>query len=167
MTIARSIICGSADVSECGRYRYALERWWMFGTGTVLFVMLNPSTADAVDDDPTVRRCISFAQRWGHQRLIVCNLFAWRATDPRELRTAADPVGPMNDERMAECAGVASLILCAWGNHGAHAGRDKYVREALYTIRPLHHLGLTGKRQPRHPLYLRGDLKPLEWESVR
>ncbi len=144
-----------AVLSRCGRYRYRLHRSWLMGEGTVLFIMLNPSTADAELDDPTIRRCIGFARRWGFQELVVANLFAWRATDPRELKRASDPVGPENDEHLIALSGDADAVIAAWGVHGGYKNRNWVVRRLLRGT--VEHLGLTKQGHPRHPLYLRAD----------
>lgn len=144
---------GSARLSECGRYRYELWRRWEDGPH-VLFVMLNPSTADATNDDPTIRKCIGYAKRWGFGALCVANLFAFRATDPKDMKRAADPVGRDNDATLKRLANDAGLIVAAWGAHGSHLGRDKAVLKMLPTIKALH---VTKDGSPGHPLYLRGD----------
>lgn len=146
----------TATFSPCRRYRYTLTRSIGAGTRRALFVMLNPSTADEAQDDPTIRRCIAFARREGCGSLEVANLFAWRATDPVELRTAPDPVGPDNDRHIVEAAGRASLIVCAWGVHGCLLGRERAVRQLL-AGRALHALGFTKEGAPRHPLYVKSD----------
>ena len=163
----------SAVISECGRWRYLLRRDLGLGAGNcdgegegeedgvVNFVMLNPSTADAVHDDPTIRRCIGFARRWGYRELLVTNLFALRTPDPLVLRRAADPVGPENDRYLQEAAGAAGLVVVAWGMHGALHGRDAAVLAQLDTlVVRLGHLGVTGAGLPRHPLFVRGDVAP-------
>ena len=127
----------SADFSPCGRYRYALHRAWTSGgkvparRDRVLIVALNPSTADAQQDDPTIRRCIAFAQAWGFRALCVANLFAWRATRPDDLKAAIDPVGPDNDAWLRRESRRAALVVAAWGVHGVHLGRDAQVRALL------------------------------------
>jgi hypothetical protein len=146
---------GGAVFSPCYRYRYVLTREWDGGDGRVNFVMLNPSTADALADDPTIRRCIGFAQRWGYHELTVTNLYALRSTNPRELQRASDPVGPDNDTTLIVQAGMADLVVCAWGVHGF--ARGELVRMELGNYVPLHHLGLTQAGAPRHPLYLAAD----------
>ena len=143
-----------AVLSSCGRYRYRLNREWLGGEGDILFIMLNPSTADEEKDDPTIRRCIGFARRWGFRRLWVGNLFALRATDPRELTRVADPVGPDNNEHLVGMAVSAECIVAAWGAWGALRGRDEEIRQI---IGGLEHLGLTKEGHPRHPLYVRAD----------
>lgn len=153
-----------ATFSGCRRYRYSLEQSWGEG-GKVLFIMLNPSTADERLDDPTVRRCWGFAATWGYGRAEVCNLFAFRATDPREMLAEPHPVGPNNDSHLIHAAAEADLIVCAWGVHGAHLGRAEHVTAMLrFDRRVLHALGFTQGGQPRHPLYLRADTKPVRLE---
>ena len=145
----------SAVLSPCGRYRYSLQRRWLTGEGTVLFIMLNPSTADAETDDPTIRRCIGFAQRWGFRELVVGNLFAYRATNPQELTQVDDPIGAENDYHLTEMSGSAVATIAAWGERGALRGRDTDVLRIL--TGSIEHLGLTKQGHPRHPLYLRSD----------
>ncbi len=145
----------SAVFSDCGTYRYALVRDGWLGEGTVLFVMLNPSTADADTDDQTVRRCIDFAQRWGFARLVVANLYAYRATDPRDLGDAAgagvDPIGPQNDVWLAKLSKASTDIVVAWGGK---AERDR-ERQVLDMLGPgVACLGQTKSGAPLHPLYL-------------
>lgn len=137
-----------------GRYRYRLWRRWRASGPVVAFVMLNPSTADAERDDPTIRRCTGFARAWGFAAMTVVNLFALRATDPARLRRARDPVGPDNDRHIAAAAAGSDAVVLAWGNHGALGGRDRAVLDLLAGSRPSC-LGVTGSGQPRHPLYLR------------
>lgn len=145
----------SAVLSPCGQYRYSLTRTFLMGGGRVLFVMLNPSTADAETDDPTIRRCIGFAHRWGFQELGVANLFAWRATDPRALRQALDPVGPENDQYLMMMSGCADAVIAAWGARGSYRNRAAEVLDLLKGT--VEHLGLTRQGYPKHPLYLRAD----------
>jgi hypothetical protein len=123
------------------------------GHGTLNFIMLNPSTADAVRDDPTIRRCISFARVWGFRRLVVTNLFAFRTPSPRALRRAAEPIGPENDAYLLRAARDAHRTICAWGTYGAHEDREAEVL-TLLKQHPLEHLGLTKHGHPRHPLYV-------------
>jgi hypothetical protein len=151
----------SAVISEDVRYRYRLDRRW--GPGPrVVWLMLNPSTADAEQDDATIRRIRAFSQGWGFSALTVVNLYAWRTTDPAGLWTAADPVGPDNDRHIAEvCA--TSHVIAAWG---AHARPDRIAAVlALPGMDGLRALAVTKTGQPRHPLYLRGNLTPQPWES--
>jgi hypothetical protein len=149
-----------AFISDDGLYRYSLTRHVapLTGEGTATFVMLNPSTADAETDDPTIRRCIGFARSWGFEWLKVVNLFAFRATDPRELLAADDPSGPENLCTIAKVVGGSDLVVCAWGAFPL-AGRE-HVDLVLELIAAPHALGLTKNGSPRHPLYVRGDARP-------
>jgi hypothetical protein len=146
----------SATICPCGRYRFRLERRWGEG-GTVNFIMLNPSVADAMQDDPTIRRCLVFARAWGLEALVVTNLFAFRAADPEDLwaQPPARRIGRGNDDAVLEAATQASLIVCAWGAGGRIDGRGNAVRNQLDGFR-LHAMGLTRSGEPRHPLYLPG-----------
>ena len=125
-----------------------------------MFVGLNPSTADESADDPTIRRCVRFARDWGFDGLFMVNLFAYRATQPADMLSVDDAVGPENDEWLVRIGAEAGLVVAAWGNHGAHQSRDKAVRRMFPNI---NHLGLTAIGQPRHPLYLRSDELPTLW----
>jgi hypothetical protein len=151
----------SADIE--GQYRYRLGRAWGDPAERVCWIMLNPSTADAEVNDPTIRRCIALSRSWGFGALVVVNLFALRATDPRALRTHGAPIGPRNDEAILDETARAGQVIAAWGTHGWVLGRHGHIRKTL--ARHLFHLGLTKGGFPRHPLYLRGDVKPERWES--
>lgn len=131
---------------------------------TVVFIGLNPSTADERTDDPTIRRCVGYAKRWGYDRLVMLNLFGLRSTDPRLLYDYHNPVGPDNDDWIVvECASAA-LVVCAWGTHGELNGRGADVAECLRGINvPLHTLRLTKDGHPGHPLYLPSNLDPVPW----
>lgn len=150
---------GDAVISEYGQYRYMLTRHWGEGP-EVLFVMLNPSTADALQDDRTIGRCISFAKSWGFGRLAVANLFAFRTPSPAELMQAAEPIGPENDNWIEQLSARAALTVAAWGNDGAFRGRASEVAPRLSNP---HYLKLSIKGQTRHPLYIAGDTKPVAW----
>lgn len=153
----------TALYSACGRYRYRLSRIW--GPGApLLWVMLNPSTATEMRNDPTVERCERRTRAMGFGSFTVCNLFAWRSTDPAGLRRVADPVGPGNDGVILAAAAGAGLILCAWGTDGAQEGRGAQVAALLRAAgHPLHHLGQTRGGQPRHPLYVAYSRAPRPW----
>ena len=152
-----------AQFSGCLTYRYKLWRLWS-DEPPVLFIMLNPSTADADRTDPTVERCVRYARAWGDGGLLVCNLFALRSTDPQELYKHIAPIGTRNDEAILAEAERASRIICAWGNHGRHLGRSYYLRRLLEDNGfDLWVLKLTSKGEPNHPLYLRRDLQPTAW----
>ncbi len=148
-----------AILSPCRVYRYALWREWPGGTGYVLWIMFNPSSADEVKPDPTIRRCIGFATRWGCQALIVVNLFAYRATHPADLFMARDPIGPDNDEHLRRETNNAQYIVCAWGASPKAVERSREVLEILRD-KTLHVLGLTNRGHPRHPLYVAGATQP-------
>ncbi|GGL57063.1 DUF1643 domain-containing protein [Wenxinia marina] len=125
--------------------------------------MLNPATADAHRNDPTIARVEARTRLWGWPGFVVCNLFAFRATRPEALRQAADPVGPRTDRILRREVRGAGSVLCAWGVHGALAGRDAEVRTMLAGRDPLC-LGLTKDGHPRHPLYLRADARPVPYQ---
>ncbi len=153
-----------AEFSDDRKYRYALWRTWAEGKGVVAFVGLNPSTADEVDNDPTIRRCINYAKTWRFGGIVMLNLFAFRATDPGELKWAGDPFGPMNDYWLEHYYDIADLTVCAWGNDGSFRGRDQAFLRMLYKaeIWEVNVLKITGSGQPGHPLYLPKDLKPFK-----
>ncbi|KPQ10468.1 MAG: protein of unknown function DUF1643 [Rhodobacteraceae bacterium HLUCCA09] len=154
----------TATYSDCERYRYTLTREWAPERGRLLCVMLNPSTATEAQNDPTVERCERRARALGYGAFRVCNIFAWRATDPKVLRTLRDPVGPGNDAAILDGATWADAVLCAWGSHGAHQGRGPEVERLLRaTGAPLCHLGLTKQGHPRHPLYVAYAKDPTDW----
>ena len=157
-----------ATFSRCSRYRYDLTRWirpYQFPGETVTFIMLNPSMADAYQEDPTVRRCLGFATNWGYEYVRVLNIFALRSTDPKALKVVADPVGEHNDLYIEEAAEDDGVIVIAWGTHGAiedehGVPRGDRVRNMLMDRRHdnVWQLGpSTQAGHPRHPLYLKGD----------
>ena len=154
----------TAIYSDCERYRYSLTRVWDDGGKRVNFVMLNPSTATEVQNDPTVERCERRARTLGFGSFAVTNIFAWRDTDPKAMRAAADPVGPDNDTAILERAAWADHVIAAWGTHGAHLGRGEQVAALLAGLaRPLFHLGLSKAGHPKHPLYLPYTQSPEPW----
>ena len=157
-----------AIFSVDGCYRYVLTRTDQGGVGVCMFIMLNPSTADATTNDPTIRRCIGFAKAWGFNMLVIGNLFAYRTKDPNELLMVDDPVGPDgNNDFLKGMALCADLVICAWGNgqipvKGGHRALDvKLMLEDMGAN--LHTLGMTKVWQPKHPLYLKADTQPQEW----
>ena len=154
---------GMAVLSSDGLYRYSLWRVWDRSRPAVLFVMLNPSTADAREDDPTIRRCIRFARDWGHGSLLVGNLFGLRSTDPAALARHPDPVGPANDSALRELAEAADRVVVAWGSKGTLRARSLLVADQLAGPRNLWALGVTADGQPRHPLYVRKDAELVRW----
>lgn len=153
----------SAVLSPCGLYRYRLGRRWAPG-GTVCWILLNPSTAGAVKDDPTIRRCVGFAKRWGCGAIEVVNLFALRSPDPRSLFRGPDPIGPENDAHIMGSVTSGDIVVCAWGALGRLFGRGHEVQHML-TFARLKCLGETKSGQPRHPLYLRADAQLVKWDG--
>ena len=151
-----------AHFSECGQFRYLLTREFG-GDSTCLFIMLNPSTADAEQNDPTIRRCISFAKREGFGRLEVVNLYAFRSASPSVLFAAHDPVGPRNDHDIEAALDRADTVVVAWGNHAGQERITKVVGLIERSGKVSNCFGLTKQGQPKHPLYLKADavLTPL------
>lgn len=152
-----------ACISECGRYRYTLTRQWADAGKLVVFCGLNPSTADALQDDPTVRREVDFAQAWGFGKYVKVNAYGLRATDPKKLWEVDDPVGPENLEAVLTWAGLADLFVAAWGNNI----RDREAFEIRIGLRRMgvkpHVLKLTKSGNPQHPLYLPKTTRPFPW----
>ena len=166
--IERSHRKGDADsvavYSDCERYRYTLTREWDPNGQRVMFVMLNPSTATEVQNDPTVERCERRARTLGFGAFRVCNIFAWRDTDPKALRLAEDPTGPANDAAIREGCAWADEVICAWGTHGALGNRGPRVEQLIReTGCELYHLGLTKDGHPKHPLYIAYSEQPRPW----
>lgn len=186
---ADKYIDAGAEISACGKYRYSLWREWRGthdrknwrwlgakdGAGheigepkAAVFVMLNPSTADGKDDDATIRKCVGFAKRWRYERLVVLNLFAYRATDPKVMMRLShdiDPVGRDNAENFAELVTENyGIIVCAWGAGGKHLGQDETMLGWIGD-RPAYALGLTKDGSPRHPLYVPYEAKPFRWDG--
>jgi hypothetical protein len=151
-----------AEFSDCALYRYKLWRRWDHNKSTLAFCMLNPSTADARNNDPTVERCERRARDWGYGSLIVVNLFAWRSTDPRALRSVADPVGPYNFDAILWAIEESTTFVCAWGGDGAILGMGQTILSRLREFYPgrAHALKINGDGTPAHPLYLPYSLKP-------
>lgn len=153
-----------ATISDCGQYRYDLSRRWGEGQN-VCWVMLNPSTADGTKDDPTIRRVMRFSQEWGFGGVVVVNLFALRATDPKELPKHPDPVGPENDERAGFWIRHLPTVV-AWGALPFAMRREAWVKEqAWFNASPLSCLGTTKFGAPRHPLYVPADTSPVPWPA--
>jgi hypothetical protein len=167
--------------SPCRKYRYTLWREWHKDTLNlsaddeartihqfVQFIGLNPSTADEVQDDPTVRRCIQFAKDWGYGAMCMTNIFAFRATDPTNMKAEVSPVAELdlrhlqneNDTWLQRISRSAGLIICAWGRHGNHLKRHERVLDLL-SDRKLHCLSVNADGTPAHPLYLPSILKPI------
>lgn len=167
MTAATGAIAveSCADISDDGLYRYVLGRRWDYSLPECVFIMLNPSTADASQDDPTIRRCISFARSFGCGSLLVGNLYAFRATDPRDLFSADEPTGgERNDKALTELFTRGAVIVAAWGAH-AKAERVAEVRRLPGADR-LSALATTKDGAPRHPLYVPGIASPTAWRAA-
>lgn len=147
-----------AVLSKCENYRYKLWRVWNDNKATVLFIMLNPSTADAENNDPTIRRCIGYAKEWGYGGLYVGNLYAYRATKPENLFAAEQPEGEANRRCIKEMADKCELVICAWGN-----GKGKPPKW-MKNITELHYLKQNKDGTPSHPLYLPKKLKPIGYK---
>lgn len=157
---------GTATISPCGLYRYWLERAWDIGTGKdfLNFIMLNPSTADAEKDDPTIRKCVGFAKRWGYGGVHIVNLFALRATDPGVMLEHADPVGPENDHFIEAGALSAPVTVCGWGRMGSHRDRAAQVLSIVRRLCPrVVALRVNRDGSPAHPLYMPYDIEPVEY----
>jgi len=158
----------SAIISSCGQYRYRLTRdpHDLYATrGPALFIMLNPSTADAAIDDPTIRRCSSFAKAWDCAGLVVANLYALRATNPSDLWKHADPVGQDNDMHLAALIREHETVVCAWGAN-ARPDRVAQVKAMFHRLSRPVCLGVTAAGAPRHPLYISAGQTLIPWESL-
>ena len=144
----------SALFSDDKQYRYRLVRTWKSDLPTVAFIMLNPSKAGAFINDPTVRRCIGFAKRWGYGGIIVGNLFAYCATDPRELLKVEDPIGPDNEFHLRWICSNVKTVVCAWGQGGQYMERDyDFLDLCCVNWRmPVSCIALTSYAHPRHPV---------------
>lgn len=154
-----------AYFGDSTNYRYTLwRRWSECRVSEMMAVIgLNPSTADSVNNDPTIRRCIDFAKRWQFQGLIMLNLFSWRATDPAVMIKQIDPIGRENDDAIKEICSHAGRVMLAWGNDGVHMGRAEKV---LSMIKPLCNpvfLKRNASGQPAHPLYVHSSTQPILW----
>lgn len=158
-----------ADISPCGRYRYRLWRVWDRGLSRLVFIMLNPSTADGRADDPTIRSCARLARALGYGAIEIVNLFAWRATKPADLPLPPSRARGAGNARAIEAAVRRGVVVCAWGAH-------KYavdVAPGVLSVVALHKrhaycLGRTKSGAPRHPLYVRTDAKlEIYWERQR
>lgn len=162
-----------ACFDETRTYRYSLWRRWKppnpdqssICGDLILWVMLNPSTADENVLDPTIKRCVGYSKDWGFSGLVVTNLFAYRATVPGLMKKQGDPTGGERCERAIQFfADRCQMVMAGWGNHGAHQFRSKDVLSTLRECGPVYHLGLNKSGEPKHPLYLRSDVKSTLWE---
>lgn len=152
----------NADISECQKYRYSLERVWDQHKPLIGFIGLNPSTADSTEDDATISRCIQFAKSWDAGGIYMTNLFAYRATIPADMMEQENPIGTKNDNYLAQMPSKTSKIVACWGNNGAHNNRANQVKELLKEN--LFCLAVNKTGEPKHPLYVKGsaDLIPFK-----
>ncbi|MEZ9455440.1 DUF1643 domain-containing protein [Vibrio splendidus] len=150
----------TAKLSNCRNYRYALWRTWDTTKPYVLFIGLNPSTADESSDDPTLTRCINFAKAWGYGGVCMANLFAFRATEPKNMKSQNDPVGSENNKWLVNLADESGIVIAAWGNDGSFLSRSKQVKALIPN---LHYLKMNKSGEPAHPLYLKANLTPQVW----
>lgn len=154
---------GGASADVRGDYRYTLTRTWNASAEPLVFILLNPSTADASQDDPTIRRCVGFAKRWGFGGIVVVNLYAFRAAKPRDMLAAIDPIGPDNDRILTEIVN-GRTVVAAWGTNA----RRERVAEMLTLIQGtarLLALEITKFGHPRHPLYVHREAQPVPWPA--
>ena len=151
-----------ATFSPCKKYRYRLWRHWEnAGKPMITWILLNPSTADEIVNDPTVERCERRARQMGYGGMELVNIFAFRSTDPVIMKQQEDPIGPDNDRAIIEAAQLSGLVVCAWGTHGAHLERGKKVAALLrHNGILLHCLTETASGHPGHPLYVGYDVLP-------
>lgn len=151
-----------AEFSDCKNYRYSLSRIWEAERPKVLYIGLNPSSADALQDDPTIRRCIQFARSWGYGGMSIVNLFAFKHHDPKYLMKVKKPVGELNDDFIREHLQSHDNTVLIWGNHGAFQNR---ATEVLQWIKKPLCIKINKSGQPAHPLYLKKNLKPIPFKN--
>jgi len=160
-----------ADFSDCMKYRWSLKRDLRninSGDKVINFIMLNPSTANEEFNDPTVARCENRAIDMGYSYMIVTNIFAFRATEPSDMRGNENPIGDLNDKAILESALEADYIICAWGNHGEFLERGASVKKILDDLnKPLYYLKMNSSGEPSHPLYLKKDITPILWNKTK
>ena len=158
-------VSSTAVYSDCEHYRYSLKRVWEPKKQKIIFILLNPSTATELRNDPTVERCERRARELGFGSFLVCNIFAWRDTNPKKMKLAIDPIGEHNNKAILEGCHWANRLICAWGAHGSHLNRSDEVLAIMKEIpKTLYHLGLTKHGLPKHPLYISYKQKPLIWK---
>lgn len=151
-----------ATFSDCMRYRYRLWRYWDRAKRPLCFLMLNPSTADDLSNDPTVERCQRRALSMGFGGLEVVNIFAFRSTKPALLYSLADPVGPDNDQAIRDACAASGMVICGWGDHGKLSGRGSAVRGLLAQAGIVPHvLKVNSSGEPKHPLYVSYETTPV------
>jgi len=163
MQTLESIMVRGASFSRCKQYRYRLERRWNDSSKErrVVFIGLNPSTADHRIDDPTIRRCMDFTKTWGYNAVTVINLFAYRTPYPSELKKASSPIGPYNVHHMGQAIKQADLVIACWGRDGGWLEQDKRLAKRYQG--QICCLGINKDGSPVHPLYQRADTQPKQW----
>ena len=157
----------TAIFSKCRTWRYRLAQIWDESQAPLYWLMLNPSTADEQKNDPTVERCERRARMWGFGGSVVYNIFAFRATDPKDMRASADPIGPENDQWIRELAAMSGgvTVIGGWGEHGKHMDRGQAVRDIFKAENGrLHALKINASGHPAHPLYIGYDKTPFVLE---
>lgn len=154
-------VSGFAMFDSTGEYRYWLSRQWDEGFGIVSFVGLNPSTAESDVDDPTVRKCYTWARKWGFEKMVMLNLYAYRATSPEEMHKAADPIGPDNDDVLHQAATESNMIVAAWGAGASKERADQVLPLIRSSVSDLVCMGLNQDGSPKHPLYLAAKTQPV------
>ena len=159
--MSKDLLYSDAKFSENRVYRYALWRAWDKSLPKLLFIGLNPSTADEINDDPTMRRCIRFSKDLGYGGFIMGNIFAYRSTDPKKLKDIKDPIGPKNNHWLKKLDREAGMTIAAWGTHGKYLNRGLEVKSL---IKELYCLRITKDGFPAHPLYLPSSLKPFRYK---
>ena len=152
-----------AELSECRKYRYALWRIWDNSRPKIMFIGLNPSTADENTDDKTITRCINFAKSWGYGGFYMTNLFAYRSTDKSQLYCVNNPIGEDNDTYIIKYAALSDKVVAAWGNDGTFLERSKIVSDL---ISPLFCLKINQTGEPKHPLYVSSDTELQEYRRA-
>lgn len=149
-----------ATIDVSGHYRYTLLREWNSDAPRVAFVMLNPSTADAEIDDRTINRCINFARSWDFGSIEVVNLFGYRTKDFNSIKGVHNPVGDDNDEFIKTVVDRSNIVVVAWGDNGTYLSRNSAVLKLLSEVEDLYCLGITRKKNPRHPLFVNSSKMP-------
>jgi hypothetical protein len=145
-----------AVISDCGKYRYLLRRTWDHSKPRALLIMLNPSTADAKLDDPTIRSCVRLISGLHYGSMEVVNIFGWRATYPDELPKQADPIGPMNERIVDAAIRRCDVVICAWGANAMAARKSQYLCARIQSVKPgIYCFGTTKSGAPKHPLYVK------------
>lgn len=154
-----------ATFSSCRKYRYSLTRSWAPYNGRLLYILLNPSTADAVRNDPTNTRGIVRANDMGFGAVEFVNLFGIRSPYPEKIKSVRDPVGHNNDRFIRKAIRRADMVVCGWGTHGTYRGRDVAVKKLIRMLgKPVYYLQLTKERHPKHTLYISYKHKPKRWD---